>query len=122
MSNTTPLNDPKIKVPIMRDQSQVMKKLNEDGYTSNFRITEEGLECQETQKKYKPSDLVVVNFFRFEGASDPDDNSILYAIEASDGTKGSIIDAYGAYSDPLVEKFMKQVRIEETNSQETNKH
>ncbi len=27
--------------------------------------------------------------------SDPDDMSVLYAIESADGTKGSIVDAFG---------------------------
>jgi hypothetical protein len=110
---STRLNDSKIKVPQMRDMSTVMKKLTEEGYTGNFRVTEEGLECLDTNKIYKAADLVVVNFYRSEGVSDPDDNSILYAIQASDGTKGTLMDAYGAYSEPLVEKFMKQVKIQE---------
>lgn len=113
MSNTAPLNNPNIKVPIMKDLTQAMGKFLQDGYTANFRATEEGLECLDTNKIYKPGDLHVVNFYRFEGISDPSDNSILYAIEATDGAKGTLIDAYGAYSDPLVEKFMKQVKIEE---------
>lgn len=111
--NTQNTNDKKIKVPIMRDMSTVLKKMNEEGYTANFRVTEEGLECVDTNKVYKAGDLLVVNFYRFEGISDPDDNSILYAIEATDGTRGTLMDAYGAYSDPMIEKFMKQVKIEE---------
>jgi hypothetical protein len=111
--NTTPLNDPKIKVPLMRDMTTVLNKMLQQGYTANFKATEEGLECLETNKVYKQDDLLVVNFYRFEGVSDPSDNSILYAIEATDGTKGTLIDAYGAYSDPTVEKFMKHVKIEE---------
>jgi hypothetical protein len=111
--NSQNLNDPKIKVPIMRDMSTVLKKMNEEGFTANFKVTEGHLECLDSNKMYEPSDLVVVNFYRFEGISDPSDNSILYAIEAGDGTRGTLMDAYGAYSDPDVEKFMKQVKIEE---------
>jgi hypothetical protein len=111
--NNTPLNESKIKVPYMRDMSQTLNKIIQQGYTQNFKVTEEGLACLETEKVYNAADLVVVNFYRFEGISDPSDSSILYAIEASDGTKGTLVDAYGAYSDPLVEMFMKQVRIEE---------
>ena len=109
----TDLNDPRIKVPIMKDLSQALNQFMKDGYDANFKATENGLECLESGKVYTPGDLHVVNFYRFEGISDPSDNSILYAIETNDGTKGTLIDAYGAYSDPLVEKFMKQVKIEE---------
>ena len=111
--STQKFNNPEIKVPLMRDMSAVLKRVNEEGYTSNFKAGEDALECLETGKLYRPADLHVVNFYRFEGISDPSDNSILYAIEASDGTKGTLMDAYGAYSDPQVEKFMKQVKIEE---------
>ena len=111
--NAEKMNDPKIKVPIMRDMTTVLKTMSEQGFTANFKVTEQGLECLDTNKVYQPDDLLVVNFYRFEGISDPDDNSILYAIEATDGTKGTLMDAYGAYSDPMIERFMKQVKIEE---------
>jgi len=108
-----PLNTSNYKVPYMRDLAQSSNKLVQEGFDKNFKATPEGLCCIETEKIYKPSDILVANFYRFEGISDPSDNSILYAIEASDGTKGTLIDAYGAYSDQNVEKFMKQVKIEE---------
>jgi hypothetical protein len=61
----------------------------------------------------------VVDFFRFEGESDPADNSILYAIETDDGKKGILSDAYGPYADINVTKFMKQVEdiTKKTNGQ-----
>ena len=38
--------------------------------------------------------------------------SILYAIETTDGAKGTLSDAYGNYSDDDTGAFMKQVEIE----------
>jgi hypothetical protein len=108
------LNDKKIKVPVMRDMSQALNKMLELGYKENFKATDTGLLSLDTQKHYTPDQLVIANFFRFEGISDPDDNSILYVIEASDGAKGTIMDAYGAYSDALIEKIMKQVKHADT--------
>jgi len=93
----------------MKTLASCINKLVLDGYTGNLNVTEQGLFCIETDKHYKPQDVHIVNFFRFEGASDPADNSILYAIELSDGTKGTLTDAYGPYADPQVEKFIKQV-------------
>jgi hypothetical protein len=46
---------------------------------------------------------------RFEGASDPADNTILYVIETNDGIKGTLVDAYGSYADPKVTTFMEEV-------------
>src|SRR6476659_4200615 len=93
----------------MRTLASCVNKLVLDGYTESFQVTEEGLFSAAKGKRYKPEEVHIVNFFRFEGASDPGDSSILYAIETSDGTKGTLADAYGAYDDADVGKFIKQV-------------
>jgi hypothetical protein len=48
---------------------------------------------------------------RFEGASDPDDMAIVYAIESLDGTRGSLVDAFGVYSTAAVSAFLQPVPI-----------
>ena len=58
---------------------------------------------------YTANQIQVVNFFRFEGQSDPGDNAIMYVIETNDGTKGTLIDGYGVYTDAMVTKFMEDV-------------
>ncbi len=67
-------------------------KLSE--FSTQFKITDEGLISWATQKTYQPDQVKVVNFYRYEGESDPDDNAILYAIETTEGEKGTIVDAY----------------------------
>jgi hypothetical protein len=93
----------------MKTLSSCINKLVLDGYTGNLKVTEKGLFSIENDKYYKPQDVHIKNFFRFEGASDPADNAILYAVELGDGTKGTLTDAYGPYADVQVEKFIKQV-------------
>ncbi len=63
----------------------------------------------DTQKVFKPSQVEIKKFFRFEGESSTDDNSILYAIETKTGEKGTLIDSYGAYNDPLLNQFIREV-------------
>lgn len=105
----------------MKTSSQCYNKLLKDGFTEDFQIDEKGLlNSPSTKKTYKPEKVQIVNFFRFEGASDPDDNSILYAIETSDGTKGTLTDAYGAYADPKVSKFIQSV--EDISKKPVNVH
>jgi ribosomal protein S8 len=96
-------------MPYMKSLANCLKKMVTEGYTEDFQITEEGLESLRKHSNYKPEQIQVVNFFRFEGESDPDDNAILYVIETDDGTKGTLIDAYGVYNDPKVSRFMKDV-------------
>ena len=82
--------------------------LNDEGYTAQFTFREGALHAD--NKTFRPEDLIINEEFRFEGESNPDDMSILYAIEASDGTKGAVIDAYGTYSDNELGEFMKGVK------------
>jgi hypothetical protein len=100
---------PTTSVPPMKSLSYVMNKAVEDGYKANFEATKKGIKEIDSGKVYEPETLHVVNFYRFEGASDPADNSILYVIEANDGVKGTLVDAYGAYSDPDVDKVIKKI-------------
>ncbi|HET9745095.1 MAG TPA: hypothetical protein VFP97_05225 [Chitinophagaceae bacterium] len=93
----------------MNTLSACVNKLVSDGYTENFKVDEKGLATTGNGKHYKPEEVHIKNFFRFEGASDPADSAILYAIELDDGTKGTLTDAYGTYDDQDIGKFIKQV-------------
>jgi hypothetical protein len=83
--------------------------LLKEGFTENFVAQKTGIEAPSSKKLYIPSEVKIVNYFRFEGESDPADNAVLYAIEANDGTKGLLVDGYGAYANPLAGQFIKEV-------------
>ena len=89
-----------------------LNALVKKGYTEDYKVTERGMKSVQSEKVYSPRDIKDVDFFRFEGNSDPSDNSILYAIETNDGTKGTLADAFGPYSDTKVTAFMQQVEPE----------
>lgn len=93
----------------MKSLASCLNKLVLDGYTEDFKAAERGLLSLQSEKIYEPSQIHVVNFFRFEGASDPADNTILYVIETNDGVKGTLVDAYGSYADSKVTSFMQEV-------------
>ena len=93
----------------MKTLTSCLNKLVLDGYTEDFKASENGLLSLQHERLYQPTDIDVVNFFRFEGPSDPADNTILYVIHTKDGLKGTLVDAYGPYSDRIVMKFMQQV-------------
>lgn len=97
------------KLPYLKSMSSLLNKMVHDGYTANYKVTNDGLEDLSTNKVYKPSDIQINNFFRFEGISAPEDMAILYAIETIDGTKGTLVDAYGTYADENVNEFIKKV-------------
>ena len=95
----------------MNSLSACMNKAVGNGFTVNFKVSREGRLHSEsdTEKNYAPEQVHIVNFYRFEGESDPADNSILYLIETSDRVKGMLVDAYGPYAQEQISQFIKQV-------------
>lgn len=95
----------------MTEMEKCLNKLEGEGYTDHYKVEGSKLIDLTNNKKYKPKDVKAVNFYRFEGLSNPDDTSILYAIETSDGRRGTLADAYGMYSDDETGEFMNQVEM-----------
>jgi hypothetical protein len=81
-------------MPYMTSLHSCLNRLIGDGYTDNFQPTVKGLESKTTKRVYKPQEVKVVNFFRFEGNSKPEDNAIMYIIETVDGQKGILVNSY----------------------------
>ena len=75
--------------------TQKMAELDKKGYTTQFKFEGKALQDRTSGKNYQPQELTITEEHRFEGESNPDDMSILYAIEARDGTKGTVVDAFG---------------------------
>ena len=111
-SRTGEYTEPNDRLTFMTGMQKCLKKLESDGYTDQFKVEKTLLlSLTNDKKKFKPKDVKAANFYRFEGISDPDDMSILYAIETVDGTKGTLIDAYGLYSDDDTGAFMQDVDV-----------
>ncbi|HSY60353.1 MAG TPA: hypothetical protein VK796_00700, partial [Cytophaga sp.] len=87
-----------------------LKMLDDKGYTVQFQASQENkIKSLTTERIYAPEDVKIVNFYRFEGESNPDDNSILYAIETTSGEHGTLIDSYGSDNDVNITDFIKAV-------------
>lgn len=87
-----------------------INELVKDGFIDNFKIKEAQMYAPSNGKTYSATDVEIHNFYRFEGASDPEDNAVLYAISTNDGVHGMIVNAYGAYSNEEVAAFIRQVK------------
>ncbi len=93
----------------MKELTACVNEMKKEGYQEDFQVSKTGLSTFNESKEYTPDQVKIVNFYRFEGESDPGDNSVLYVIETEDGTKGTLVDGYGAYASPDVSKFIVQV-------------
>ncbi|PYM95028.1 MAG: phosphoribosylpyrophosphate synthetase [Candidatus Rokuibacteriota bacterium] len=87
----------------------VMEDLARRGFTEHFTAAPGGLHAVESGKTFLADQLTIAEYHRFEGASDPGDMAIVYAIEARSGVRGTLADAFGVYADPRVGAVVKDV-------------
>jgi hypothetical protein len=78
--------------------AEAVDALRQRGFLADFSLCPETGTITAQGHSFKGEDVKIVEHYRFEGISDPDDSSVLYALEASDGTKGLLVDAYGVYA------------------------
>jgi hypothetical protein len=93
--------------------SEAVEGLRQRGYTANFEFLNKTFTAINSGKMFVPDDLTIVEHHRFEGVSDPDDMSVLYVIQAKDGTRGTIADAFGPQANPDLGSFLKRVKMHE---------
>lgn len=79
--------------------TEAVEALRRRGFTADFALCEKTGKITAAGHSFKGEELRIVEHHRFEGISDPDDSSVLYALEGSDGVKGLLVDAYGVYAD-----------------------
>ena len=91
--------------------TRAIESLARAGFAEHFGIAGDDLRSFTSGRRYRASEVVIREFHRFEGVSDPDDMCIVYAIEAQGGARGTLVDAFGVYSDPVVSAFLEKVPI-----------
>ncbi len=90
--------------------SEAINGLQANGYTYDFNLKPECMECASLKIEIRPEDFKVDETYRFEGMSSTDDNSILYAISSNNGIRGLLVDAYGVYAENISEEMRKKLR------------
>ena len=88
-----------------------LTKLKKEGYTQELTMKPQFLECGDGKLLIHPSEFHVDKVFRFEGFTNPDDESILYAITSPKyNLKGLLVEAYGMYADSISKEMMLKLR------------
>ncbi|MBX0331848.1 phosphoribosylpyrophosphate synthetase [Pontibacter sp. HSC-14F20] len=90
--------------------SGALNGLKQRGYTEDFNLKENCIVCTTKPMQLKPEEFNIDEVHRFEGMSNPDDNSVVYAISSTYGVKGVLLDAYGAYSEAITPEMAKKLR------------
>jgi quercetin dioxygenase-like cupin family protein len=92
----------------MTTASQVLDKLKKDGYTVGFNLSDNCLLCHGNSLRIHPDEFVVDKYYRFEGMADRSDEAVVYAISSiKHDLKGTLVNAYGIYSDGLSDEMMR---------------
>ena len=91
--------------------SVAIQDLQKKGFTEDFNLVADGIESKSLKKEWKAGDLEVIKFYRFEGMSDPGDNTILYLIETLDGRRGLLVDVYGAEVGDISSDMIKKLSL-----------
>lgn len=91
---------------------ETMNELRRQGYTEDFNLQQNCLECRNGQFKIFTDEFKIDQFFRFEGASDPSDAAILYAISSDvHNLKGVLVNGYGIYSETVTDEMLKKLEM-----------
>ncbi|WP_242696493.1 hypothetical protein [Longitalea luteola] len=77
--------------------SSVLNKLKLKNQDNEFVINGAG-QLNLNGKSYSQHDIKIIKTYRFEGASDPADEAIIYLFLTQDGVIGYSLDAYGVYT------------------------
>jgi hypothetical protein len=69
-------------------KSEAVKVLRERGFTERFEPNQTGLRAIEKGKAYLTSELIIIEYHRFEAASVSDETSLIFAIKTTDDHRG----------------------------------
>lgn len=92
--------------------SEALSDLKTRGFTVDFNLAFDHLKCSSTGVCLNPAQFEITEYHRFEGMNDPDDSSVVYAVESLDGTmKGVVVSAYGVYSESISEEMIQKLKV-----------
>lgn len=87
---------------------ETLNQLKAEGFTHDFNIHNNQFKSGDIT--LSPNEFEIVKVYRFEGMSDPDDNSVLYAIKSlHNDVKGTFVNAYGIYADDISEDLLRKL-------------
>lgn len=113
-NNMKPDPDYKLLPTSMNTLTEVMEMLANKGYDNEMAFSDQGY-MEGMNKTYRPEDLTLIRTYRFEGLSDPADNTALYLLADADGQVGYIMDVYGYDSNygSAFSEFLKNIPVKD---------
>ncbi len=91
--------------------TEALDDLDKRGFVHNFNLKGDCIECSPIGVSLQPDEFEIVEFYRFEGMTDPADSAVVYAIQSKHGLKGVLVNAYGVYADEMTAGLVAKLRI-----------
>ncbi len=96
--------------------TDAVNDLRKRGYTIDFNIAFDKIICSEKKHCLNPSDFEITETYRFEGNSNPDDQDVVYAVEAKENNlKGIITSAFGMYAEATSTEMLKKLTMHKSS-------
>jgi len=99
----------------MENYSNLIEAINglkKEGYVEDFNLKRDCIECRDGHYRIFHNEFVIDKYFRFEDDTNPEDQSIIYAISSKKyKLKGILINAYGIYSDPITNEMLDTLKM-----------
>ena len=94
--------------------TEALTDLKKRGFTTDFNLSFNSIKCSSSGKTLAAHEFEIVEHYRFEGDTNPSDESVVYAIQSLDGSlKGTMVSAYGMYSEEISETLIKKLSVHE---------
>lgn len=89
--------------------SQATNGLKERGFTVDFNLEENCLVCN--TNRFDVHDFEIVEVYRFEGDSNPSDESVVYGVKSKNGMKGVLVSGYGISAEGMSAEMAKKLSM-----------
>ena len=90
--------------------SQAVDDLQRRGYTDDLTLKDNCVVCDGKKTELHPEDFRIDEFHRFEGMTDPADESIVYGISSpKHGIKGVLVNAFGPHASSLTQEMVRKL-------------
>lgn len=109
----------------MRDYgtlSETLSALRNEGYTLDFNIQEDVV-MDHADIQLSPDEFEIDRVYRFEGMTNPDDQSVLYAISSKKtGVKGVLVNGYGISTVGTTDAFIARLSTHTSLAEHSYEH
>ena len=96
--------------------TEALEQLKAQGYTLDLTIEQNNFKSGEDH--FAADDFEIVDLYRYEGETDPGDETTVYALASATGVKGTLVTAYGAAEDEVAVETLKRLHYKYQRSKQ----